>query len=96
MDIARADINDFVQINRIDVEVLSQIDGTLVSEISETANGVKVKLNDRMKAMEWLSQHIDLATEEQRARIDALKAKASSGTGENITVVFEGESELED
>lgn len=79
LDIARADINDFVQIRGMGIEVMEQFDGTIVSEISETANGVKVKLADRMKAMQWLSDHMDLATEEQKARIAALKAKAETG-----------------
>ena len=29
-----------------------------------------------MKALQWLAEHMDMATEEQKARIEALKAKA--------------------
>lgn len=76
LDIARADINDFVEINKHRVYVKNNIDGTLVKEISETQTGIKVKLNDRMKAMEWLGQHIGLADEKMRAEIAALQAKS--------------------
>ena len=74
--IARADINDFVEINKHRVYVKNNIDGTLVKEIIETQTGIKVKLNDRMKAMEWLGQHIGLADEKMRAEIAALQAKS--------------------
>ena len=30
-------------------------------------------------AMRWLSEHMDLATEEQKARIELLKRRASDG-----------------
>lgn len=81
LDIARADINDFVQMKGASIYVKEDIDGTLVNEISETQHGIKVKLNDRMKAMDWLSQHIGLADEKMRAEIAALQAKSQSGTG---------------
>lgn len=78
LDIARADINDFVEIskNEIKVKDKTKIDGVLISEIKEGQFGISVKLQDRLKAMEWLGQHIGLADEEQRARIEVLKAKA--------------------
>lgn len=75
LDIARADINDFVDIQGSLVQVRNEIDGTLVSEISETSSGIKVKLNDRMKALEWLDEHIGLADEKMRAEIAVLKAQ---------------------
>ena len=81
LDIARADMNDFVEINGAGARVKEQIDGTLVSEVSETANGVKVKLNDRMKALEWLGGHIGMAAEERAARVAALKARAETDGG---------------
>lgn len=84
MNIARADINDFVKVNNLGISVKKEIDGTLVSEISETQTGIKVKLNDRMKAMDWLSQHIGLADEKMRAEIALLRAKSQDDNGEEI------------
>jgi len=51
------------------------VDGTLLNEVSQGREGVKVKLPDRMKALEWLGAHMDLATEEQKARIEHIKAQ---------------------
>lgn len=89
MNIAFSDITDFLEFNSEKVEgefgpylknsvVLkdsTQLDGTLISEISEGKDGVKVKLLDKMKALDWLDKHIGLASEEQKLKIDKLKAE---------------------
>ena len=36
-----------------------------------------------MKALEWLTAHMDMATEEQKAKIDKLKAETSRIKGED-------------
>ncbi len=104
MDIAYADIADYVEFGNKDMDVINpnsgkeeqitisyvnirnsdEVDGTLVSEVSKGKDGVKVKLADRMKAMQWLSDHMDLATEEQKARIAVLKAKVETNEEEGI------------
>ncbi|WP_018592609.1 terminase small subunit [Terrisporobacter glycolicus] len=100
MNIAFSDITDFLEFNSEKVEgefgpylknsvVLkdsTQLDGTLISEISEGKDGVKVKLLDKMKALDWLDKHIGLASEEQKARIENIKAKTNKITGDNTEV----------
>ena len=107
MDIAFADVTDFVtfhtedmtveddleglkkiKVSVVNVRDSNEVDGTIISEVSKGKDGVKVKLADRMKALQWLADHMDLATEEQRARIAALKAKAGEdGNEETIKIV---------
>lgn len=90
IDIAFADINDFATIRSGGIETRSDIDGTIVSEISDTANGVKIKLSDRMRALEWLTAHLSMLTEEQRARIAVLKKQAEGNAiEESSTGVIE-------
>lgn len=79
MDIAFADMTDFVNIHGGFVSVRQEIDGTIVSEVSNTQSGIKIKLADRMKALQWLTDHMDLATEKQRAEIALLKSRADAG-----------------
>jgi phage terminase small subunit len=93
LDIARADIKDYVEFGNEEIEVEdkngnvhtvkvsnvnikndSEVDGILISEISKGRDGVKVKLPDKLKAMEWIADHMDLATDEQKARIEQMKA----------------------
>ena len=52
MDIAFADVTDFVDIHGGFVSVKHEIDGTIVSEVSNTQSGIKIKLADRMKALQ--------------------------------------------
>lgn len=103
MDIAFADVTDFVEFGNEDVDVIldtgerktitvshvnikndADVDGTIISEVSKGKEGVKVKLADRMKALQWLTDHMDLATEKQKAEIALLKAKVQTDDGEEI------------
>lgn len=109
MDIAFADITDFVEFGREEIPVMTmygpleikddetgekikvtkevntvrfkehgEVDGTLITEVKQGRDGASIKLADRMKALEWLDAHMGLATEEQKARIEQMKAKTES------------------
>lgn len=103
MDIAFADVTDFVEFGNEDVDVIldtgerktitvshvnikndADVDGTIISEVSKGKDGVKVKLADRMKALQWLSDHMDLATEKQKAEIALLKDKVQTDDGDEV------------
>ena len=74
MDIAFADITDFVGIQDGAAIVFdsNQIDGTIVNEVKMGKFGASIKLNDRMRALKWLSEHLDQATEEQKKKLEDL------------------------
>ena len=59
------------------------VDGTLISEVKQGKDGASIKLLDKMKALEWLANHMDFATEEQKAKIDKLKAETARIKGED-------------
>lgn len=119
MDIAFADITDFVEFGREKVQVMSafgpvevqdpdtgekvplmkevntvrfresgEVDGTLIAEVKQGKDGASVKLMDRLKALDWLADHMDLATAEQRAKIAALRAKADVAADDDDGVVI--------
>lgn len=89
LDIARADITDFTDFGNKEIETengpmtvsyvnikdAGEVDGTLLSEVSKGKDGVRVKLADRMKAMQWISDHMDLATAEQQEKVKLLQAQ---------------------
>ena len=64
-----------VDMSYVDVNESWMVDGTLISEISKGKDGIKLKLADKMKALDWIADHMDMATTEQRARIDHMKSK---------------------
>lgn len=106
MDIAFADITDFLDFGQEEVEVMSafgpvtitdeltgdktvlkkkvnvvkfkdsaEVDGTLIGEVKQGKDGASIKLPDRMKALQWLADHMDFATAEQKARLELLQAQ---------------------
>ena len=101
MDIAFADMNDFISfgqeeietdygprmVNSVRLKESDQVDGTLITEVKQGRDGVSVKLADRMKAIDWLADHMEIATTEQKAKIEQIRAKTAimSGTSEEET-----------
>lgn len=109
MDIAFADITDYVTFGQEETDVIGafgpvkikdedgnekvlrqklnvvkfknsdEVDGTLISDIN--LKNSSVKLLDRMKALDWLASHMDIATSEQRARIELLNVQVDRATG---------------
>ena len=117
MDIAFADVTDYVEFGREEVPVMGafgpisvkdpetgedvplkktvntvrfrescEVDGTLIAEVKQGRDGASVKLADRMKALDWLANHMNLATEGERAIIEQRKAQTQKITGEGMEV----------
>ena len=100
MDIAFADITDYVEFGNgsfndpetgeevsysfVNLKDSKTVDGTIVSEVSKGREGAKIKLADRMKALQWLTDHMDLATDKQKAEIALLRAKVQTDYSEEI------------
>lgn len=70
-------------INSVRFHESDAVDGTLITEVKQGKDGASIKLADRMKALEWIADHMDMATEEQRARIAQVKAQTDKLTGNN-------------
>lgn len=58
IDIARADIMDFVDVSEGFVKVRTGMDGTLIREIKDSKVGISVKLYDKQKAIDWLAKNM--------------------------------------
>jgi len=72
------------EVNVVKFKESGDMDGTILTEVKQGKDGASIKLADRMKALDWLADHMDLATEEQRVRIAALKEKSNSGDSELV------------
>lgn len=99
MDIAFADITDFVTFNRCDQQTgqnevllnpdgtvkdivpkliswnemyfkdMDEVDGTIISEVKKSKDGISIKLHDKMKALEVLTKYTDLLNDQQKNRL---------------------------
>ena len=132
IDIAFADITDYIEIKTIDVPATSsygellkdddgkpiyvketqitvknsdEIDGSLINEINSNQSGIKLKLHDKMKALEWLSKNISnyqggLETDLLKEKIEREKTTIRKMNVEiekmKSETVHEGEKELDE
>lgn len=107
IDIAFADLNDYLEYGREEVPVIIKnpdtgedevlkrtvnmvkfkesafADGTILSEVKQGRNGASIKLADRMKALDWLSKHMNITTEEQKLKIEVLKKQLNTNDQED-------------
>lgn len=76
IDIARADVTDFVDIRNGFVTMKEDMDGTLIREIKNTQSGIAIKLYDKQKAIDWLAKNMPSAgsndTDDRKLLADVL------------------------
>ncbi len=65
-------------VNKVRFKDSAQLDGTILAEVKQGKDGASIKLADRMKALQWLSEHMDMATTEQKMQIERLKNNLGS------------------
>ena len=66
---------DYFEYNVVELNNSKELDTSILQEVSEGKDGVKIKLQDKMKALQWLADHMGIATEEQRAKVKVLESK---------------------
>lgn len=80
IDILYADITDYVDAKHNMLSLSSPLaDGRLIKKVSFGKTD-SIELMDKGAALKWLSEHMDLATERQKAEIKLLKAKMINET----------------
>lgn len=71
------------KVNYVDLKESNEIDGTIISEVSKGKDGVKIKLQDKMKALDWLSKNLpkinddDLDLDRELLKVKIEKEKAT-------------------
>ena len=77
IDIAFYDATDYATFdgNKVRLKDSSRVDGTIIQEVKQGRDGISIKFADRMKALEWLTKHLDMANYEQKAKIELIKAQ---------------------
>lgn len=71
------------------------VDGTVISEVKQGKDGASIKLNDKMKALDWLANHMDLldSSTKEKLKIEQQKleiAKIKAGNVEDEEVEDDG------
>lgn len=111
IDIAFADITDYLEFNSKEVQGeygtytkntirlknSDEVDGSLISEISEGRDGIKIKLQDKMKALQWLSDRMDLLPTSVKTKLDIemLKLEVEMNKHDNTQEEVENDGFIE-
>lgn len=61
--------------NYIYLKNSNELDGSIISEVKQGKNGISLKLHDALRAMDWLSEHMNIASDKQKAEVELLKSK---------------------
>nr|DAG86786.1 MAG TPA: Terminase small subunit [Caudoviricetes sp.] len=54
-------------------------------------DGKAIRMADCLKALDWLSKHLNMATDEQKAKIELIKAQTAKVTGEDESEEIEND-----
>lgn len=87
-----------VEVNYVDFKNSSEVDGTIISEIKQGKDGASIKLQDKMKALDFLAKNIgllDIATQQKleiEKRKMALLEKQADDLDEDIEYVIEDDA----
>lgn len=76
---------DFYEYNVVELNDSKELDTSILQEVSEGKDGVKIKLQDKMKALQWLSDHMNIATDKQKAELEVLKSRIVKDNSKNNT-----------
>ena len=91
MRIAFADIGNYVSFgkvgifNSIDLKESSVTDTQLIKKVSERKNGITIEVEDRQKAIDWLTRYFLMHPDDRyKAEYDRKRAEVKDNTGEEI------------
>ncbi|MBS5330589.1 terminase small subunit [Limosilactobacillus oris] len=56
----------------------SQVDGTLINEIAQGKGGIKIKLADKMKALDVLNRYSNLLSDEEKVKLELENKKIAN------------------
>jgi phage terminase small subunit len=80
-------------VNTVKFKESVEVDGTIISEVKQGKDGASIKLQDKMKALDWLANHMDLLDTATKEKLDIEKQKLEIA---KIKAGNEEEEEFED
>jgi phage terminase small subunit len=69
------DLGNPYEVNRVKFKESSMVDGSIISEVKQGKDGVSIKLEDKMKALDKLSLYFDLFPDKFKRQVEEEKLK---------------------
>jgi phage terminase small subunit len=73
------------EVNYVDFKESSFVDGTIISEVKQGKDGVSIRLEDRMRALDKLAQYFDLFPDKFKRQIEQEKLKLAQDKANKTT-----------
>lgn len=67
----------------VDLKESISVDTSLITEVSEGKDGIKIKLADKMKALDFLNKHLNLLSDEDKIKLELEYRKLQNAKLEN-------------
>lgn len=85
-------------VNVVKFKESSEVDGTIISEVKQGKDGASIKLQDKMKAIDFLDKHINYLDEETKRKLDIEHKRLENDKvkAEITKITGEDEPEVED
>ncbi|WP_143314220.1 terminase small subunit [Clostridium sp. HBUAS56017] len=87
-----------IEYNYIDLNESTMVDTTLISEVSQGKDGIKFKLLDKMRAMEFLMKHYNVLDDDTKNKlaIEKMKLENEKLKAETNRIIGDDGPEIED
>ncbi|SEP57136.1 phage terminase small subunit [Virgibacillus subterraneus] len=79
------------EVNYVDFNESSTVDGTIITEAKQGKDGVSIKLADKMKALEMLTKYFDVLPQAAKDQLQSDKTKAEIEFIQERTKLIKGE-----
>ena len=74
-----------IDANTVKLNESSNVDTQLIREVKQGRDGISVKLEDRQKAIDWLSKYFLMHPDDKyKAEYDRMRAKVDDNTGDTV------------
>ncbi|NFN94471.1 phage portal protein [Clostridium botulinum] len=80
--------------NYLDLKESSLVDTTLINEVAEGKDGIKFKLADKMKALDFLTKHCNLLSDEEKIKLNIENKKLQNNKLEKEVERLKGNSNM--
>lgn len=75
-----------IEYSYVDLKESVSVDTSLITEVSEGKDGIKIKLADKMKALDFLNKHLNLLSDEDKIKLQIENMKLQNAKLENEVV----------
>lgn len=75
------------EVNTVRFREATEVNTSVIAELKQGKDGASIKLQDRLRALDWLTEHMSMATDRQKLELQKLQAEIAKVSGDDGTTV---------